>query len=37
VEARTTSSGGAGDQWNDNTLFGFHGNALTSPDAFREQ
>lgn len=28
---------GAGDQWDNNTLFDFHGNALTSLDAFRRR
>ncbi|WP_408229491.1 hypothetical protein [Paraburkholderia sediminicola] len=28
---------GAGDQWDNNTLFDFHGNALTSLDAFRKR
>jgi arabinogalactan endo-1,4-beta-galactosidase len=28
---------GAGDQWDNNTLFDFHGNALPSLDAFRRR
>jgi arabinogalactan endo-1,4-beta-galactosidase len=28
---------GAGDQWDNNTLFDFHGNALSSLDAFRQR
>ncbi|MGF6374114.1 arabinogalactan endo-1,4-beta-galactosidase [Paraburkholderia sp. RAU6.4a] len=28
---------GAGDQWDNNTLFDFHGNALSSLDAFRRR
>ena len=28
---------GAGDQWDNNTLFDFHGHALPSLDAFRQR